>query len=67
MYLARIYNTALEQFRLPAWTAGVDRKLAIIRDTYRALYDEAATTRAEHLEAAIVILIVFEIVLAFIL
>jgi hypothetical protein len=30
-------------------------------------YDEAATTRAEHLEAAIVILIVFEIVLAFIL
>jgi hypothetical protein len=32
-----------------------------MRDTYRSLYDEAATARAEILEAAIVL----EIVLAF--
>jgi uncharacterized Rmd1/YagE family protein len=43
----------------------VNRKLAIMRDTYTALYDEAATARAEILEAGILLLIVFEIVMAF--
>ncbi|MGH7500779.1 MAG: hypothetical protein ACREL7_03385 [Longimicrobiales bacterium] len=66
VYLARVYAATLEQFRVRAWSAAVDRKLAIIRDTYTALYDEAATTRAEYLEIAIVLLIVFDIVLAFI-
>jgi uncharacterized Rmd1/YagE family protein len=42
----------------------VDRKLAIIRDTYAALYDEAASARAGLMEAAVVLLIVVEIVLA---
>ena len=45
-------------------SAAVDRKLAIIRDTYAALYDEASSRRAEILEIAIVLLIVVEIVLA---
>lgn len=67
VYLARVYAAALEQFRVRAWSAAVDKKLAIIRDTYTALYDEAATARAEYLEIAIVLLIVFEIVLAFFL
>jgi hypothetical protein len=64
VYLARIYGAALELFRLPRLSAAVDRKLAIIRDTYTALYDEASSRRAELLELAIVLLIVFEIVLA---
>ena len=64
VYLARIYGAALELFRVGAWGASVQRKLAIIRDTYTALYDEAATARAEILEIAIVVLIVLEIVLA---
>jgi uncharacterized Rmd1/YagE family protein len=42
----------------------VDRKLAIIRDTYTALYDEASSRRSELLEVLIVLLIVAEIVLA---
>jgi uncharacterized Rmd1/YagE family protein len=42
----------------------VNRKLAIIRETYTALYDEAASARAEILEIAIVFLILFEIVMA---
>jgi uncharacterized Rmd1/YagE family protein len=42
----------------------VDRKLAIIRDTYQALYDESASARAGLMEAAVVILILVEIVLA---
>lgn len=64
VYLARIYGAALELFRVPRLSAAVDRKLAIIRDTYTALYDEASSRRAELLELAIVLLIVFEIVLA---
>jgi len=67
IYLARIYAAALELFRVPSWAAAVDRKLAILKDTYTTLYDEAATLRAEALEAAIVLLIVLEIVLAFVL
>ena len=64
VYLARVYGAALELFRVPRLSAAVDRKLAIIRDTYTALYDEASSRRAELLELAIVLLIVFEIVLA---
>ena len=49
------------------WGVAVDRKLAIIRDTYTALYDEATAARAEYLELAIVLLIVLEIVMAFLM
>ncbi len=65
VYLAKVYEAALEQYRVRAWESAVDGKLAIIRDTYTALHDEAASERAEYLEVAIVVLIVLEIVLAF--
>lgn len=65
VYLARVYADATDLFRLPSWTGAVRAKVANIRDTYTALYDEAATTRSELLELAIVLLIVFEIVWAF--
>jgi hypothetical protein len=64
VYIARVYAAALELFRIRARTATVDRKLALIRDTYQALYDEAATARAEVLTIAIVLLIVIEIILS---
>ncbi|WP_266168282.1 hypothetical protein [Dyella subtropica] len=63
-YLARVYTAALELLRVPAMGASVDRKLAIIRDTYAALYDEASASRAGLLELTIILLIVVEIVLA---
>ncbi len=66
VYLARIYSAALDLFRVSTVSAAVDRKLAIIRDTYSALYDEASSSRAELLEVLIVLLIVVEIVLALI-
>lgn len=65
VYLARIYGAALDLFRVKLWNSAVERKLAIMRDAYTALYEDAATARAEYLEAAIVLLIVLEIVLAF--
>ncbi len=64
VYLARVYAAALDLFRVKAVSAAVDRKLSIIRDTYSALYDEAASSRAGLMEAAIIGLIIVEIVLA---
>jgi len=64
VYLARIYAAALELFRVPAVNAAVDRKLAIIRDTYAALYDESSASRTELMELLIIVLILAEIVIA---
>ncbi len=64
VYLARVYTAALDLFRVKLVSAAVDRKLAIIRDTYQALYDESASARAGLMEAAVVVLILVEIVLA---
>ena len=66
VYLARVYSAALEIFRGRAWRSGIDRKLAILRETYAMLNDEAQADRSETLEIAIVVLIVAEIVLALI-
>ncbi len=64
VYLARVYAAALELFRVQPVSDAVDRKLAIIRDTYAALYDEAASGRAGFMEALVVALIAVEILLA---
>lgn len=63
VHLARVYAAALELFREAAWRRGIDRKLAIMRETYAMLNDEAQAARTELLEIAIVLLIVAEIVL----
>jgi hypothetical protein len=64
VYLARVYAAALDLFRVSVVGAAVDRKLAIIRDTYASLYQEASAARAALMEAIIVVLILIEIVLA---
>jgi hypothetical protein len=64
VYLARVYAAALEVLRVRPVRLAVDRKLAIIRDTYAALYDEASGSRATLLEIAVVVLIIVEIVIA---
>jgi hypothetical protein len=61
VYLARVYTATLDLFRVRLFSLAVDRKLAIIRDTYTALYDEAAARRTTLLEIAVVVLIVIEI------
>ena len=63
VYLARVYAAALELFRERAWRRGVERKLAILRETYLMLNSEAQAARGELLEIAIVVLIVAELVL----
>ena len=64
VYLARIYSTALELYRARTWKAGIDRKLTILRETYAMLNAEVQSRRAELLEIAIILLIVFEIVIS---
>ncbi|RDS81169.1 hypothetical protein DWU98_11545 [Dyella monticola] len=64
VYLARVYASALDMFRVRHVSDAVDRKLSIIRDTYAALYEEASGKRAELLEVAIIVLIVVEIAIA---
>ena len=47
-----------------AWRDGVYRKLTLLRESYEMLNAEAQASRSEALELAIVLLIVFEIVMA---
>jgi hypothetical protein len=64
VYLARVYTSATELFRIPALAASIDHKLSLIRETYTSLYDQAVAARAEWMEAAIIALIVLEVILA---
>ena len=63
VYLARVYSAALEIFRGREWRKGIDRKLAIIQDTYGMLNAEAQAARSEALEVVIVILFLIDIAL----
>lgn len=64
VFLARVYAAALEVFRSRTWRAGVDGKLAIVRDAYSMLNAESQARRAEVLEVVIVVLILIELLLA---
>ena len=64
VYLARVYAAAIALFRVPNVSAAVDRKLAIMRETYTALHQEAAEGRAELLEIAVLALIAVEVILS---
>lgn len=64
VYLARIYTAALDIFRGREWRAAIDRKLAIIRETYAMLNAESQAARSEAIEVLIVALITAELLLA---
>ncbi|ABU56160.1 conserved hypothetical protein [Roseiflexus castenholzii DSM 13941] len=64
VYWNRLYSAALSVLRVRVWRDGVDHKLALLRETYAMLHADADSERAAALEWAIVLLIVFEIVMA---
>ncbi len=65
-YLARVYRKALERFAVPALKNRVGHKQRLLFDIYTTLKDEVALVRSFILEVLIVVLIVTEVVLAFI-
>jgi hypothetical protein len=64
-YLARVYLSAVRRFRLPAWQETVLRKQKLVADVNDLIGHAADTSRMELLELAIIFLILWEIVAAF--
>ncbi len=64
VYLARVYEGALVQLRVRQWSEQVGRKHRLLKETYQLLKGEVDTGRALTLETMVVILILFEIVMA---
>lgn len=66
VYLARVYEAAVAQLRIGPWQAQVTRKLRLLNQTYELLKGEVDTARSLTLEVMVVLLIVFEVVMAFV-
>lgn len=64
VYWNRLYSALLNVLRVDIWRSGVEHKLALLRETYSMLRDEAEAERATALEWTIVLLILFEIIMA---
>jgi hypothetical protein len=60
VYYARVYDTALRVFRSRAWSESVNRKIAVIRETYSMLSDEVRIQHSHFLEWIVIIIIAFE-------
>ncbi|MFO0600225.1 MAG: hypothetical protein U0228_33255 [Myxococcaceae bacterium] len=66
VYLARVYEAGIAQLRLPQWNEQVSRKHKLLSQTYGLLKGEVDQGRSLTLEALVVILIVLELVMAFV-
>ena len=64
VYAARLFNLAAARLGLDRWKANVSEKLKTLDDIYRFAVENTGMARGEFLELTIVLLIVFEIVLA---
>jgi hypothetical protein len=64
LYLARVHAAASERFYLREWEASINRKLDIVEDFYRLLTDRVRNTQSHTLELIIILLILFEIMMA---
>jgi hypothetical protein len=64
-YLARVYRLLASRFALDTWQRSIERSLGVAEAVYRVVSDQAAGFRAELLEILIILLILIEVVLAF--
>ena len=64
LYLARVHAAASERFYLREWEASINRKLDIVEDFYQLLTDRVRNTQSHTLELIIILLILFEIMMA---
>jgi hypothetical protein len=63
-YLARVYRILAARFHLDDWEGSIRRSLEVVEGVYRVLADQAATYRTEMLEVVVIVLIIFEILMA---
>jgi hypothetical protein len=63
-YLARVYQTAVRRFRLPAWQESVLRKQKLLAGVNELLSDASDTRRGELLEVIVILLILWEVLFA---
>jgi hypothetical protein len=63
-YLARVYRMLAARFHLDEWTQSIQRSLSVVESVYQSLSDQAAKYRTEILELIVVLLIAFEIFMA---
>jgi hypothetical protein len=64
-YLARVYRLVATRFGLRQWEQSIQRKLEVAEGVYEVLADQTATYRMEFLEIIIILLILVEVVRAF--
>ncbi|BDG09882.1 hypothetical protein AMPC_29950 [Anaeromyxobacter paludicola] len=63
-YLARLWQSAIRRFRLPAWQETVLRKQQLLSGVNALLGDAADTSRGQLMELAVILLILGEFLLA---
>ncbi len=60
VYYAKVYETALREFRINQWSGSVTRKISVLRENYSMLSDEVRIQHSYFLEWIIILLIAFE-------
>ncbi len=63
-YLARVYESAVRRFRIRAWQASIDAKQALLAQAHSLIRSEIDARRTTLLELVVIVLIVFEVLLA---
>src|SRR5262249_32952170 len=65
-YVARLYRLLAARFHLETWEESIQRKLEVAEGVYQVVSDQAASFRMELLEIIVVLLILFEVIMAFV-
>ncbi len=65
-YIARVYNMLAKRFHLEEWEQSIHRSSDVVEGVYAVISDQAAGYRTELLEIIVILLILFEIVMALI-
>lgn len=65
-YLSRLYRLLSARFHLDEWAQSIQRTLGVVEGVYQVLSDQASTARTEILEVIIILLILWELVLAWV-
>ena len=66
LYAVRLFRLTAERLGLATWKADVDAKLTTLTDISRFAAEQSSMRRAEFLELAIVLILIFELILFFV-